>query len=203
VGRAFRRDITSAVKRALAPEGLGMSRIARRVHQVGVYFVTTHTWQRRELFRQHGPAELVVHQLLDCRDRGFYELHAFVLMPDHLHVLLTPGDDTTLEKALQMIKGGSSHAIRTKLHFRWPVWQPGFHDRWLRDEAEYRARDGYIRQNPVKVQLAARAEEYPWSSANAQFAMDPSRFDRLQGLKPEEESRASVAAKAATHKPGQ
>ena len=177
-----------------------MSRIVRRVQQAGVYFVTTHTWQRRKLFRQQAPAELVVRQLLDCRDRGFYKLHEFVLMPDHLHLLLTPGEDTTLEKALQMIKGGSSHTIRSTLEFRWPVWQPGFHDRWLRDEGEYRTRGEYIRQNPVKARLAERAEEYPWSSASGRFVMDPSGFDGLQGLKPEERTGANVAAKAATHK---
>ncbi len=149
-----------------------MSRITHRVHQAGVYFVTTHTWQRRELFRQHRPAEIVVRQLLDCRDRAFYNLHAFVLMPDHLHVLLTPNGATTLEKALQMIKGGSAHRIGKELAFRWPVWQPGFHDRWIRDNSEYRALDEYIRQNPVKARLAERVEEYPWSSANGQWVLD-------------------------------
>jgi putative transposase len=178
-----------------------VSRIAHRVHQAGVYFVTTHAWQRREVFRESGPAELVVHQLLDCRDRGFYELHAFVLMPDHLHLLLTPSGDTTLEMALQMIKGGSSYKIRSELGFRWPVWQPGFHDRWLRDEGEYRTRAEYMRQNPMKARLAERAEEYPWSSANGQFVMDPSCFDQFQGLKPKEQGLSDVAAKAATHKP--
>jgi putative transposase len=178
-----------------------VSRIAHRVHQAGVYFVTTHAWQRREVFRESGPAELVVHQLLDCRDRGFYELHAFVLMPDHLHLLLTPSGDTTPEMALQMIKGGSSYKIRSELGFRWPVWQPGFHDRWLRDEGEYRTRAEYMRQNPMKARLAERAEEYPWSSANGQFVMDPSCFDQFQGLKPKEQGLSDVAAKAATHKP--
>jgi putative transposase len=178
-----------------------VSRIAHRVHQAGVYFVTTHTWQRRELFQEPRPAELIVRQLVDCRDRGFYKLHAFVLMPDHLHLLFTPGGDTTLEKALQMIKGGSSYKIRSELGLRWPIWQPGFHDRWLRDEGEYRTRAEYMRQNPVKARLVERAEEYPWSSANGQFVMDPSCFDGLQGLKPREPDRVNVAAKAATHKP--
>jgi putative transposase len=161
-----------------------VSRIQRRVHQAGVYFVTSHTWQRRELFRQNGPAEIAVQQLLSCRDRGFYKLHAFVLMPNHFHILLTPGAETSLEKALQMIKGGSAHRIRAELAFRWPVWQPGFHDRWLRDAEEYLIRKNYILENPVKAKLAANPAEYAWSSANGKYSMDPCTFDGLQGLKP-------------------
>lgn len=161
-----------------------MSRIQRRVHQAGVYFVTSETWQRRELFREAGPAEIVARQLADCRDRGYYKLHAFVLMPNHFHILVTPGAETTLEKAIQMIKGGSAHRIREELAFRWPVWQPGFHDRWLRDAEEYRTRRNYILENPVKAKLAVHPAEYAWSSASGKYSMDSCEFDGLQGLKP-------------------
>jgi REP-associated tyrosine transposase len=153
-----------------------VSRIQRRVRQAGVYFVTSHTWQRRELFRQAGPAEIMVQQLMECRDRRYYKLHAFVLMPDHFHLLLTPEAETTLEKAMQMIKGGSAHRIRKELGFHWPVWQPGFHDRWLRDAHEYRTRLNYILQNPVEAHLAASPEEYLWSSVGTRNSMDASQF---------------------------
>jgi putative transposase len=58
-----------------------MSRIARRVKQPGVYFVTTDTWQRRKLFQKAELAKIVLEQIFECRKRGFYKLHAFVLMP--------------------------------------------------------------------------------------------------------------------------
>jgi putative transposase len=57
--------------------------------------VTTDTWQKHPLFINTALANIVVEQIVSCRDRGFYKLHAFVLMPDHLHVLLTPGETTT------------------------------------------------------------------------------------------------------------
>src|SRR5277367_988127 len=170
-----------------------MSRITRRIHQAGVYFVATHAWQLRELFRHNDSAEIVVQQLLGCSERGFYLLHEFVLMPEHLHVLLTPGEETALGKALQMIKGGSSHILGKKLTYRWPIWQPGFHDRWIRDASEYRGAREYIRQNPVKARLTERAEDYRWSSANERFPVHPSRFDKLQGLKPPVCPSANVA----------
>ena len=162
-----------------------MSRIQRRIHQVGVYFVTTHTWQRRELFRQEGSSRIVVGQLFDCRDRGFYKLHAFVIMPDHLHVLLKPGEGTPIGKAIQMIKGGSAFRIKKELGFHWPVWQPGFHDRWIRDKQEYLNCKHYILQNPVKAKLVERAEEYAWTSANGKYELDHAIFEELPGLKPQ------------------
>lgn len=177
-----------------------MSRIVRRVHQAGVYFVTTHTWQRRELFRRSDLAEIVISQLANCRNRNFYKLHQFVLMSDRLHILPTPGSDCSLEKAMQMIKGGSSRKIGTALGSRWPVWQPGFHDRFVRDQIEYENFEKYITENPQKKHLAERPELYPWSSANAKCLLDPSPFDQFQGLKPQESRSMDVAAKAATHK---
>ena len=177
-----------------------MSRILRRIHQAGVYFVTTHTWQRRELFRQEAAASLVVEQLSACRDRGFYKLHEFVLMPDHLHVLLTPGETTSLEKALQMIKGCSSRMIAQAQHFRWPVWQPGFHDRWIRDAREFFRCREYIRANPVKACLVEKPSEFLWSSTNAAVRLDLSKFEEPQGLKPLSPAECNVAVETATHK---
>jgi putative transposase len=154
-----------------------MSTIKHRVRQAGVYFVTTDTWQRRALFKNQKLAEVVVDQLLQCRDRGFYQLHAFVLMPDHLHVLLTPTENSSLEKAVQMIKGGSAFRIKKELLYQFPIWHEGFHDRWMRDESEYQPRLHYIAQNPVAAKLILTPTEYPWSSATGKWRMDEANFD--------------------------
>ncbi len=115
-------------------------------------------------------------QILDCRDRGFYQLHAFVVMPDHFHALLAPSDDATLERAMQMIKGGSAHKIGKELNYKVQVWQAGYHDRWIRDAEEYETRKRYIELNPVTAKLVNRAEEYALSSASGKFELDPSQF---------------------------
>ena len=113
-------------KGASAPEGADVGRIARRVRQAGVYFVTTDTWQKHPLFMNEVLAKIVVEQILSCRERGFYKLHAFVVMPDHLHVLLTPGETTTVEKTMQMIKGGSAHRRGLKSRINFPFGMLGF-----------------------------------------------------------------------------
>jgi putative transposase len=158
-----------------------MSRIVRGVRQAGVYFVTSDTWERRAIFSKPEAARIVLGQLLSCRERGFYKLHAFVIMPDHLHVLLTPSQSTTIEKAMQMIKGGSAHQIGLENPHRFPIWHAGFHDRWMRNASEYRESKRYIEQNPVVAKLAEKPDEYEMSSASGRYPLDPSRFDGGRG----------------------
>ncbi|MFQ5663041.1 MAG: transposase [Terriglobia bacterium] len=156
-----------------------MGRIKRRVRQAGVYYVTAKTWQRRPVFAKAVPAKILLEQILDCRQRGFYKLHAFVIMPEHFHALLTPSGDTTLEKSMQMIKGGAAYKIRKQLDYKLPIWQPAYHDRWIRDAEEYRTRKRYIELNPVIARLVERARDYALSSANGKFVLDPSPFEAV------------------------
>ena len=104
-------------------------------------------------------------------------LHAFVVMPDHFHALLTPGDETSLEKAMQMIKGGSAFRIKKELLYQWPVWHAGYHERWIRDAHEYAAKKKYVESNPVAAALCGQVQEYPYGSASGEFEMDMSQFD--------------------------
>jgi hypothetical protein len=122
-------------------------------------------------------------------------------MPDHLHLLFTPGETISLERAIQMIKGGSSRAIGQALPSRWPVWQSGFHDRWIRDAGEFFGCRDYIRANPVKARFVDIPGEFRWSSANGSVRLDLSKFEELQGLKPLSLAGSDVAVETATHKP--
>jgi putative transposase len=157
----------------------------------GTYFVTSRTWESRAIFKVAPPGEIFVESLLHYRETGAYRLHAFVLMPDHFHALLTPGQETTLERAVQFIKGGSARAIRERLILRFPVWQRGFSDHRIRDAADFDLHLHYLDQNPVKRHLAMIAAEYAWSSASGAFRMD----EVPQGLKPLR-AAASGTAKA-------
>lgn len=75
----------------------------------------------------------MVSKILEYRDRGSYLLHEFVLMPDHLHLILTPTVSVSLEKAIQLIKGGSSHEIHRVRGNKMPIWQSGFHESRVMD----------------------------------------------------------------------
>ena len=85
-----------------------------------VFFVTTNTIQRLPIFRRETTARLLIDTLAHYRDAGKFLLHEFVVMPDHLHLLLTPPEQISLERAMQFIKGGFSY----RLDKRGAVWQP-------------------------------------------------------------------------------
>ncbi len=114
-------------------------------------------------------------------------------MPDHFHILLTPSATCSLERAVQLIKGGSSHAMGIEHHLQFPVWQRGFSDHRIRDEADLNNHLRYIHQNPVRKKLVVSPSDYRWSSATGLYMMDP--FP--QGLKPPEKVTLLGAAKAA------
>jgi putative transposase len=157
-----------------------MSRLAHRTSAGWTYFVTTKAFQSANVFQVHEIATIVVGKLLDYRDKRNYLLHEFVVMPNYLHVLITPSDSATLERCMQLIKGGSSHEIHRVRGGGMPVWQSGFHDARIKDWKDYRIRVDYIRFNPVTAKLVALPEEWPFGPMGGQFAVDPIP----QGLKP-------------------
>jgi putative transposase len=141
------------------------------------YMITSSTWGRRSLFSRDVWAKLLIDTLYHYRGTE-YLLPEFVVMPDHIHLLLTP--KTSLEKAVQFIKGGFSYRGKKELGSNLEIWQKGFSDHRIRDAGDYRLHAIYLRQNPVRKGLCERAEEYAYSSASSVFELDPTP----QGLKP-------------------
>ncbi len=139
------------------------------------YFITASTWQKRSLFQSDRMARLFLEVLKHYRCESRFLLHEFVLMPDHFHLLITP--TLTLERALQMIKGGFSFRAKKELGFRGEIWQPSFYDRRVRDWREYRVFRDYIRSNPVKKKLVLHCEEYIYCSAGAGIGLDDIPLD--------------------------
>jgi putative transposase len=136
----------------------------------GTYFITAATFRKNSLFQSDRMADLFVQVLLSYRSQNKYLLHEFVLMPDHFHLLITPA--LTLERALQLIKGGFSFRARKELSFSGEIWEKSYHDRRVRDWEEYCAFGRYIHLNPVKKGLAENAEKYLYSSAGGRLMLD-------------------------------
>ena len=82
--------------------------IPSRAPRLGTFFLTSATYNRRRLFQVPANAELFLEALQHYRHAGRYKLHAFVVMPDHVHLILTP-QGITVERAMGLIKGGFSH----------------------------------------------------------------------------------------------
>ncbi len=129
------------------------------------YFVTTNTWEGRALFQSEQVALLLLETLFSYRQQSKFLLHEFALMPDHLHLLITPGPGVTLERAMQYIKGGFSRRAGQMLGRSMEIWQRGYVDHRIRDERDYARHRDYIWRNPVLGKLCLRAEDYPYCSA--------------------------------------
>jgi putative transposase len=136
------------------------------------YFVTANVFDKKSLFQVEKIAHLFLEILFNHRNEGRYNLHEFVVMPDHFHLIISPVG-VTLERAMQFINGGFSFRFNRDLRIKREVWQGSYFDRRVRDSLEYQKYKDYIWQNPVKRGLAKAPEEYPYSSANPSFAVDP------------------------------
>ena len=117
---------------------------------------------------QENVARLVVDSLVKGVELGHYRLKAFAIMANHVHVLLFPL--VAPSRLLKSLKGHTAReANRVLGRVGEPFWQRESYDHWVRDAGEFRRIACYIENNPVKAGLAARAEEYTWSSANPQW----------------------------------
>lgn len=117
--------------------------------------------------------EIVEAKVFEYRDKGSYVVHRYVVMPEHLHIILTPGKTTTLEKAVGLIKGGSSFDIGKAVEMKFPVWHEGFAEHLIRDQDDYASHVRYIDLNPVKSGLVGKPGEYPHCSLNGKYRLDP------------------------------
>jgi putative transposase len=136
--------------------------------EMRTYSVTAVTANRRRLFQVEATAHLMMDTIQGYRSKGNYELYAFVVMPDHIHLLLTPAPDIPLEKVMQLVKGGFSFRLKSKQE----VWDRGYFDRRIADVAAFDACREYIEQNPVRGHLATSAENYPYTSLRRPEMLD-------------------------------
>jgi putative transposase len=93
---------------------------------------------------------------------GKFRLHDFVVMPDHIHLLITVGGDMTIEKAMQFIKGGFSFRLKKETGYLGEVWQRGFSETRVKDRRSFLQHREYIAQNPVKAGLVDAPERFPF-----------------------------------------
>jgi putative transposase len=92
-----------------------------------------------------------------------YTLHSWVVMPNHVHVLLTPAPGHSLAAIVHSWKSFTAKHPAAPL----PCWQREYFDRFMRDARHVAAQARYIERNPVEAGLCARPEDWPWSSVSA------------------------------------
>jgi len=140
------------------------------------YFVTARTAQRRPLFRDHRAARLFLQELQRCREESEFLLLSFVVMPDHVHLVLVPGPRAGLSTIMRYVKGRFARTFNLACGRAGAVWQPRFYESAVRTEAQLERWVRYIEENPVREGLAASPWAYSFSSGGGALAVDLERY---------------------------
>ena len=95
---------------------------------------------------------------------GFYELHAWVVMPNHVHAIFQPRAE--MAGIMRWLKGRTGRVANQILaRTGKPFWQDESFDHWVRSPEELQDLIHYVENNPVKAGLVETKEQWPWSSA--------------------------------------
>jgi REP element-mobilizing transposase RayT len=103
-------------------------------------------------------------------DGSRYRLHAWVIMPNHVHVVITPLTDVSIPGIESSWKSFTANRANTLLGRHGPFWQKDYFDRFIRDERHFAAAIHYAEENPVVAGLCASADQWKFSSARRQWA---------------------------------
>ncbi|MCC7175776.1 MAG: transposase [Bryobacterales bacterium] len=123
-------------------------------------------------------AQLVLASIQHGAALRHYELHSWVIMPNHVHLLLTPR--VSVSRLLGSLKAVTAKRANQLLQRRGQAfWQDESFDRLVRNDEEFRRIQRYIENNPVSACLSATPEGYRWSSAGR-----PTRPPQAEGLPP-------------------
>jgi len=139
------------------------SRVLRknRISEPGrAYLITTSSWNREAIFLNIGLGRLVADEIEVSDKVGRTITYAYVVMPDHLHWLFKLGSKQSLSSVVRRVKGKSSFLVNRARDSPDAVWQPGFHDRAVREEESLEVLGNYVVHNPVRAGLVEKIDDY-------------------------------------------
>ena len=121
---------------------------------------------------EEGIPNLLIEHLCKTRDTNKALLHAFCILPHHIHLILCPGPKG-LSKFLQSFKSNSVKELHKRDGLSHIGWQSGFHDERIRDKAQISKAVAYVQGNGMKHGLAKEVADYPWTSLHFPSVLDP------------------------------
>jgi putative transposase len=141
--------------------------------EIRTFFISTATWERRSILQSTTLCDLLLNVLRENRAKQRFELHEFVIMRDHVHLILTPSSLVPLEKAIQFIKGGFSFRAKKEMHFNGEIWQKGYNEQRIKHIDDYTETATYIQLNPVRAGYVDQPDQFQYSSARLKSEIDP------------------------------
>jgi REP element-mobilizing transposase RayT len=159
----------------------------RRYYRGNAYYITTSVNKFIKIFREKKYADIILKNINFYKRKYGFKLLAYVVMPDHLHLLIFPKQDHVKEVSnlIGTLKRFTSRALRKQMekerrttwlrafklegtkkrNWQYQIWQERFDDLAIYSSRMARTKMNYIHNNPVRKGIVERAEEYLYSSA--------------------------------------
>ena len=174
-----------------------MSKIKRFNIENRCHFVTTKTFDNAKIFNKEKNVQLFLKVLYEVKEKLNFLLIGFVIMPDHLHLMIVPETRNSISDVMRHIKGrfarlynqsiwriNSADYETNKIFYRAgnssppkrKVWQNSFYDHVIRNRKEFLEKLNYIYNNPVKAKIVAKPEDYKFSSISEIYEVDLERY---------------------------
>lgn len=133
------------------------------------YFVTTNVRERAPIFADLTLCTVMLKSLAWCQTNMGFALLAYVIMPDHLHLIIVPSDKTSLPDIMRRLKSFTAKTIGERFNSQGGIWQERYYERAMRRASDLEKAIEYIHNNPVAAQLVESPSNYEFSSYNAYF----------------------------------
>jgi len=140
-----------------------MRKLPRYDEKGQCHFVTSVTRDRTRLFEESEAVEILTAAVRFYQERGDFKLLGYVIMPDHVHLLIIP-QKGTISDIMRNVKAYTGSTIRRKLRVDSDVWQDTFYDHLIRDEKDFEVRLHYVHNNPSQKGIVDDLDCYPYSS---------------------------------------
>ncbi len=158
-----------------------MARVARVVAPAIPHHITQRGNRRQKTFFCADDYRSYIHLMAEWCGRCEVEVWAYCLMPNHIHMIARPDSEDGLRRAIGEAHRRYTRQINFREGWRGHLWQGRFSSFPL-DETYLLAAARYVELNPVRAQLAGKAEDYPWSSAAAHLAGQDDQLAKVSPL---------------------
>ena len=133
-----------------------------------IYFVTTNTYSRKEIFKNQKACEFLRSIISYYRFVCKFRLYSYCIMPEHLHMIIQAlSKQYDISAIMKEIKGTFAREYNILIRKKGDIWQRKFYDSVIRDENDLMAKINYTFENPVRKGIVKTATEYEFSSAKS------------------------------------
>lgn len=145
-----------------------MSNIRRYKQDGYVYFVTTNTYSRREIFREQWACEFLRSIIAYYKFIFKFKLYSYCIMPEHVHMIIqTLSKQYDISTIMKEIKGTFGREFNILIRKKGNIWQRKFYDSVIRNNRDLIVKINYIFENPVRKNIVKNPTQYKFSSARS------------------------------------